>query len=228
MPRLWTHLPHPMNRSYSYRPPNAAEICLLGSIGTEVTPAGVSAALSDAGTAGRLNIRIFSVGGSMTDGWAIYNMLARHPAKEKVVTIEGMAASMASLIAMVGTEIIMPSNSYMMIHNPAVAVSGGEGDLRRAADLLQHMRSMVVNTYARRTKQSEEVIQSLMDAETYLSAEQALTLGFCDEITGPIRMAASLTPPKIEPLPAIAEAALQSRTLDAARIFRRLNARRKY
>lgn len=204
----------------------SAEITLFGIIGSEVTATRVSAILAQAEAVPRLDIRISSTGGSVTEGWAIFNMLARHPAKEKVVTIEGIAASMASVIAMVGTEIVMPSNSYLMVHNPATVIAGGEEDLRRGADLLQHMQGVVVKTYAARTRQAEAVVQALMDAETYLSADQALELGFCDRISQPIRMAASLSLSAAALLPESIAAALQPRMVEAAPIYHRINAKR--
>jgi ATP-dependent Clp protease protease subunit len=159
-----------------------AEMRLYGIIGKEITSAGVAEALAEAPYAERLDIRISSNGGDIIEGWVIYNALARHPAAQKIVTIEGLAASMATIIAMVGTEIVIPSNSYMMIHNPIGAAIGGPEDMRRMADFIDHMRGVAVGTYARRTGLTTDRVSELMDAETYMSAEQALLLGFADRI----------------------------------------------
>ncbi|EPA7601349.1 head maturation protease, ClpP-related, partial [Escherichia coli] len=79
-------------------------------------------------------LRIHSPGGDIFEGLAIYNALKNHPAK-KIVHIEGMAASMASFIAMCGDHIVMPENAMMMIHAPRGVTAGVSGDVRRFADL---------------------------------------------------------------------------------------------
>lgn len=82
-----------------------------------------------------LQVRINSPGGDVFEGLAIHNALARHPAR-KVVTIDGIAASIASVVAMAGDEIVMPENAMLMLHNPSGAVIGGAREMRQMADAL--------------------------------------------------------------------------------------------
>jgi hypothetical protein len=107
------------------------------------------------------------------------------------VTILGVAASAASLIAMAGDKITMPENTFMMIHNPLSWAGGNASELREVADTLDKIAEALVTTYATRTGQSTESIKTLLDAETWLSAEEAVTMGFADEITPAFKVAAT-------------------------------------
>lgn len=132
-----------------------------------------------------LNIYINSDGGSVVDGTAIYNQLRRHRAR-KVVTVDGLAASIASVIAMVGDEIRMPKNSRMMIHDAwaAAIIMGTAADFRdtgnKIADILETSTRTILNTYVDRTGTSAEKIRKMMADETWLTAEEAVALGFAD------------------------------------------------
>lgn len=144
-----------------------------------------------------IDVRINSVGGSVFDGNAIYNNLARHPARVDVY-IDGIAASIASVIAMAGDKIYIASNAYIMIHNPYGRVEWGDAsDMRKMADTLDTIRGSLVGTYARRTGQPAEKIAAWMDEERWFNAEEAVKFGFADEIVdgGEIdaRIAACLT-----------------------------------
>jgi ATP-dependent protease ClpP protease subunit len=134
------------------------------------------------GDVSELKIYINSPGGDVVDGFAIYNMLRRHPAK-KVVTIDGVAASIASVIAMAADTLIMPANSFLMIHNPYSIMSGDSSDLRSAADLLDKMKANAIAAYRRKasTLSSDEVSQMMTD-ETWLTADEATEKGFADII----------------------------------------------
>jgi ATP-dependent protease ClpP protease subunit len=146
--------------------------------------------LSALGPVSTIALRINSDGGDVTTGFAIFNMLRRHSAR-KVVTIEGLAASMASVIAMVGDEIIMPENAMMMIHNPFGGVIGIADQVKSFGNALEAMQNSIVKAYRDRTKLPESKIQSMMDAETWLTAEDAVKLKFADTIETPIAIAAS-------------------------------------
>ena len=128
-------------------------------------------------------IRIFinSYGGSVFEGTAIYNQLKRHPAK-KVVHIDGFACSIASVIAMAGDEIIMPVNALMMIHNMWMGVYGNAAELRKAANDLDTINAAGRKAYLARAgdKLSEEELVQMMDAETWLTAEQCIAYGLAD------------------------------------------------
>lgn len=136
-----------------------------------------------------IELRINSPGGSVFDGYAIYNALLAHAAGVTVF-IDGMACSIASYIAMAGRPLIMAENAMMMIHNPTQFIGGDAEDMRRSADLLQKVTDSIVVAYARRSNQPPEKIAAMMDEETWLTAEMAKELGFIDEISSPMKMAA--------------------------------------
>jgi ATP-dependent Clp endopeptidase proteolytic subunit ClpP len=128
-----------------------------------------------------LNVEISSPGGDVFAGIAIYNAL-KASGKEIVVKVMGMAASAASLIAMAGDKIVMPKNSFMMIHNPWSFAMGDADELRAQADVLEKIGGSLLATYAARTGMAEDELKSMLDAETWLSADEALELGFATEV----------------------------------------------
>jgi len=141
-----------------------------------------------------IHLRINSPGGSVIDGFAIYDVLLNHPA-QIVVEIQGWAASMASIIAMAGDIIRMPSNAWMMIHNPWTVALGGAEDLERMANVLRAMKKHAVAAYRRHAKNlTDEDIGAYMDAETWMSGEDAVGLGFADYLTDALAVAACVTP----------------------------------
>ncbi|OJV00602.1 head maturation protease, ClpP-related [Nitrobacter sp.] len=130
-----------------------------------------------------------SAGGDIPSGFALYNMLDRHPAK-KIVTVDGLAASMASVIAMAGDEIVMPSNSMLMIHNPWGAVNGDSETLISFGEALAKMRDTIAETYVARSGQPMDDVLTMMSRETWLSAQEAVDMGFADRVEEPRKMAA--------------------------------------
>lgn len=141
-------------------------------------------ALAEHPNAKQINLYINSYGGSVFEGTAIYNQLKRHPAK-KVVYIDGFACSIASVIAMAGDEIIMPVNAMMMIHNMWMCACGNAAGLRKAADDLDTINAVGRGAYLEKAgeKINEEELIALMDAETWLTAEDCLRLGLADTIS---------------------------------------------
>lgn len=136
-----------------------------------------------------IHLRLNSPGGSVIDGIAIYNSIKRHPAK--VVThIDGLAASMASVIAMAGDEVHMADNALFMIHNPWTVSIGDADELRADADLLDKMQASILSAYGRSQYEPEE-IKDRMDAETWFTAQEAYEAGFVDHIDTGLRAAAS-------------------------------------
>jgi ATP-dependent Clp protease, protease subunit len=129
-----------------------------------------------------LNVRLNSPGGLVFDGVAIYNALARHSA-QVVVHVEGIAASIASVIAMAGDEIRIAEGSRFMIHDPWTIVLGSADDLRAEADVLEGLKSDLIDIYAARTEQSREDLSDWMTVETWLSAREAVDKGFADSMT---------------------------------------------
>jgi len=140
-----------------------------------------------------IHLRINSVGGSVIEGAAIYNSLRRHKGG-LTVHVDGLAASMASVIAMAGEEVYIADNAMLMIHNPWSMTMGDANDLRKEADILDKLKNTLVNAYARKTGMETEDIAAMMDEETWLNSTQAVAMGFADEIEDGIEAAASVTP----------------------------------
>lgn len=163
-----------------------AEVLIYDEIGENWWGEGVSAkrftAELSAIEAAHIDVRINSVGGSVFEGNAIYNALERHPARVET-HIDGIAASIASIIALAGERVHIAENAFLMIHNPHGVAFGEAKDMRKMADTLDTVRSSLVGTYAKRTGKSAEDIQAWMDAETWFAAAEALEHGFVDEIT---------------------------------------------
>ena len=130
----------------------------------------------------QINLYINSLGGSVKEGVAIYNQLRRHPANVTAY-IDGFACSVASVIAMAADRIVMPKNAVMMIHNAWTTAIGNAKELRKAADDLDVLNEASRQAYLVRSggKISEERLVELLDAETYLTAEQCIEYGFADE-----------------------------------------------
>lgn len=129
-----------------------------------------------------IKIYINSLGGSVMEGIAIYNQLKRHNA-HKTVYIDGFACSIASVIAMAGDTVIMPKNTCMMIHNVWIVAMGNAKELRKAADDLDVINSAAIQAYLDRAgdKLTREKLTEMLDAETYLTAEQCIEYGFADK-----------------------------------------------
>jgi len=152
------------------------------------------------GEVAAIDLRINSPGGNIFEGTAIYSILKRHPAKVTAY-VDGVAASMASVVAMAADEIVMSAGSYMMIHNPLGGVYGEAEDLRDYADLLDKAKSQIVNAYAAKTKLPAETIDKLMDEETWYTADEAVKAGFADRTSAQLAIAASIDPTRFNHLP---------------------------
>lgn len=157
----------------------------LGGIGAKT----VAEQLNKLGKLDEINVRINSPGGSVFDGVAIYNTLINNQARI-VVDIDGLAASIASVIAMAGDEIRMADNALFMIHDPWTLAYGTAQELRDTADRLDKVRDNLVTTYINQTKLTVEEVSNMMSAETWMNAQEALDKGFITEITGEQKMAA--------------------------------------
>lgn len=140
-----------------------------------------------------LDIYINSPGGSVFDGQAIYNQIKRHAAK-KTAYIEGLAASIASVIAMAADEIVIPENALMMVHRASGVVAGDAGDMRRTAETLERVESGMIAAYVAKTGRDADDIQELMNAETWMTGAEAVALGFADRVGDPIEATACITP----------------------------------
>lgn len=179
-----------------------AEISIYSEIGEwGLTAKDFATSLLALGRPAQLNIRISSNGGDVSQGFAIYNILKRHSAK-KIVTIDGIAASMASVIAMAGDEIEMPANAMFMIHNPSGAAWGDADELESYTDAVRKMQDAIADTYAARSGARRAEIVKMMDAETWLSAQEAVDLGLADRVVDPIEMTALIDTAKFKNTPA--------------------------
>ncbi len=141
-----------------------------------------------------LDVRINSPGGYVMEGLAIFNALARAKQGGRKITvhIDGLAASMASTIAMVGDEIIMADNSLMMIHNPWDCACGDAKELRAAADQLDRIRDQLVGIYSGQTGLAAEDLIPMLDVETWMTATEALVQNFITSISSAITASAAI------------------------------------
>ncbi len=146
-----------------------------------VSGAGFIEELEALGNVNIIKVRISSPGGSVEEGFLIYNALKDHKARINVI-IDSKAYSMASVIAMAGDHIQMSENATFMVHNPWTFTYGEANELRKTADILDKLKNNLARAYRKQTGHSFDEISSLMDAETWMEAEEALEQGFIDEI----------------------------------------------
>ncbi len=128
-----------------------------------------------------INIYINSYGGEVAEGLAIYNALRRHKATVKTI-VDGFACSAASVVFMAGEERIMSNASLLFIHNAWLYTAGDANDLRKDADDLDVVNQTGISVYMEHINISEDELKKLLDAETWLSAEDALEKGFATKV----------------------------------------------
>lgn len=161
--------------------------------GDEVTPNQFKTDLDALGDINELDVYINSDGGDVFAGQSIHSMLKRHPAKVNVY-IDGLAASIASVIAMAGDVIYMPRNSMLMVHHPWTGpIWGNSAQFRKKADDLDNVCKSLIAAYQGKSGMDEARIIELLDAETWLSAEEAVACGLADHIEQEKEIAASLS-----------------------------------
>lgn len=165
----------------------AAELYLYGIIesqtwwGDEITPQTFKREMDALGDISELNVYINSDGGDVFAGQAIHSMLKRHKAYVNVY-IDGIAASIASVIAMAGDTVYMPRNSMMMIHSPWTMAKGNATDFRKLAEGLDVVCESMIAAYQEKSGVNREELLQMLNDETWLSAEKAVEQGFADEI----------------------------------------------
>ena len=140
-------------------------------------------------TAPTIKLYINSPGGSVFDAVTMFNALAM-TGKTIEVHVLGIAASAASYLAMVGSKVVMPDNTFMFLHNPINGVYGNAEDMREMADVLDKIGASLTATYAKRFKGDEKALADILAAETYLTAAECLKYGLCDEVTPAIEATA--------------------------------------
>jgi len=130
-----------------------------------------------------ITVGINSPGGDVFDGTAIFNTIESHPARI-ITRIDGVAASMASIVALAGDEIQIAKNAYYMMHNPWSFAMGDYIEFQKEADLLKRIAGTLAQTYSDRTSIKIETVQAMMDDETWIIGEELVDQGFADKVVG--------------------------------------------
>lgn len=172
-----------------------SHIFIYGEIGVQATAQSVQDQIDNKAT--DYEIHISSVGGDVYEGYAIYGILS-NLTKPKKVIIEGLCASIATLIAQAGDTVVMTEPAEFMIHNPNVSLSGESGDLIEAAGQLDRIKKTIISVYRKRTGMSEDELSAMMDAETWMTANEAKQRGFVDEIQEKLKAVAYIDTSKIK------------------------------
>jgi ATP-dependent protease ClpP protease subunit len=188
----------------------SAEINIFGDIGESWFGDSVAAKsfvedLKALGAKEKITVSINSYGGSVSDGLAIYNALRQN--KSKIITrVDGVAVSIASLIAMAGDELEMAENALLMIHAPWSGVSGNAADMRKQADVLDTYAKAMATSYVSKSGiDYAEVLSLLTDGEDHwYTAQEAIDAGFADYMTEAMPIAACLDPTRYKSIPAAA------------------------
>lgn len=176
---------------------DAAEILIYNKIGKGwYSDDGIAAKEFDAALKAipegrKINIRINSPGGEVWDGFAMYNMIERRSA-DVTVYIDGIAASIASVIAMAGSRLIMPKNSLLMIHEAQGLGMGSAAEMRDLADRLDKHSDMIAGVYADKSGMTKEEARAKMRAETWFTGQEAFDSKLADEVTNEASLSASL------------------------------------
>lgn len=167
-----------------------ARVDIMGPIGGwDVSGSEFLRELKDLGDVDSIDLRIHSPGGSVLDGWAIANGIKNHPA-HVVARVEGLAASMGSVVLMSADEIEVPQNAYVMIHNVSGGAFGEAEELESMAALMRKLQDDVTDFYANATGKDREEVAEMMAAETWMNGEDAVEHGFATRVLEPVKAAA--------------------------------------
>jgi ATP-dependent protease ClpP protease subunit len=149
-------------------------------------------AIEKAETINGIELYINSIGGYVDEGVSIYNLLKRQSVPVTAY-IDGMTCSIASVVAMAADKIVMPSNTTMMIHHAIGGCYGNAKEHREFATQLDKISEASTNSYLVHAgnKLTRETLEPLLDAETFLTAEEAFNIGLCDEILDPVDLTES-------------------------------------
>ena len=148
--------------------------------------------LNALGDVENITLRINSPGGDVFDGVAIHNSLKNHKAKV-TAHVDGIAASAASYIAMAADKVVMPANSFLLVHGASGMSWGNADDMRAVADDLDRIDKSLTSTYATRAKSTTAKIKALMKEDRLMDASEAKEWGFADEVTAEKKMAAKFS-----------------------------------
>jgi|SRR5688572_5466388 len=175
-------------------------IFVYGAIGTgmgEVSLKSIKAQIDAEKEASDYVLHVFSPGGDVFEGYGIYNAL-KNTGKEITTQIEGLCASIATLIAFAGNKIVMNRTSEFMIHNPKITdLKGDAYDLRNAANQLDKIKNILVDVASARAARNgkpinKEQLWALYDNETWLNAQETQQMGFADEVVDAIKAVAKV------------------------------------
>lgn len=132
-----------------------------------------------------ISLRISCAGGMINEGWAMHSLISER--KDKVVAyVDGLAASMASVVMCAASKVVAAAGSWIMIHNGRSGSFGTAEDLRREADIIEKMSAKLLAVYVAKTGKPEAEVKAAMDAETWFTAEEAKAFGLVDEIVGEV------------------------------------------
>ncbi len=180
---------------------NIGEIYIWGDITSmkwwdeDVTPQDIRKALDEMGDVTKVKVSVNSYGGECDAGILIYNILDDYRKRKNIpidVTIDGVAASMGGVIAMVGDKVAMHDNAILMLHKPIGAICGNSDEMRKQADVLDKYEQRLINIFMSRFKGTEDELKEIVSAETWYLADEAKERGFVDEvIPTPLKAVAS-------------------------------------
>jgi ATP-dependent protease ClpP protease subunit len=157
------------------------QIKLYGEIGSEVKAVDVKMQIDAMDKTQPLVVRIHSEGGSVIDGLAIYDEFKTYPGPKKAI-VESAAFSIASFIAMAFDEVDITENGYFMIHNPWAKTEGDDQDHADSLNLLSKLKEKMVGAYSEKTGKSRDEVLSIMKAETWVDAKEAVNQGYANGI----------------------------------------------
>lgn len=197
-PHVFNAAPSTIHSGYSMKAKGSeAEIMLYGDVGDSwfggVTAKQFADDLKALGNVTTINLRINSPGGDVFQGLTIYRLLVDHKAKV-IAHIDGLAASIASVIAMAAEEIRISEAGFLMIHNAWGVAIGAADDMRTMANLLDKTTASIRDVYVARTGKTSNEVQNWMDAETWFTAADAVENGFATSVVDNMRLAARFDP----------------------------------
>lgn len=188
----------------------AAEIDIFDEIGVwGVTVKDFAASLAAVPQDRDILLRINSPGGSVFDGFAIFDLLKSRNVTARVV---GVAASMATVIMLAARRIEAAENAVLMIHNPVGLSFGDAEQMRSDADLIDKLKGRLVAVYAKKTGKSEKDVSEAMDKTTWFTAQEAKDWGLVDAVTEPVKVAAVFDVARLNPPQGLFSGALPAST----------------
>ena len=137
----------------------------------------------------KIKLSINSPGGSFIHGLAMYHGLVNHPARVEGEVL-ALAGSAASLVLMACDHVVMPENTYIYAHEPVGSAGGYIADIEKTVDVMRQFREDIVDIYQRRTGLGRDEVAELMAAESMINAADSVRMGFADEMTNAIEVAA--------------------------------------